>query len=333
MTVSVKRDKGFLTENGCRKINPMAIQEMIERISSIARIDPGAISDRGLWVAPLLQPGTFEGYQVPAILPDVSAGRWLGRAALEPLMADETTTPSAVVELVTHIPGVVQEALDAYPRSYIGEDTRGRPTAELVLAASHIGGELLAVTLAQPGEVTTTVAPLKSDLPVRGLKAGLHMDNRNHLPLATRVESKRRFIPNGGPGDRMAAICFPDLVTVGHILGFPEDREPTYAMYWEFLRLFPDAAVCIGIPVRPGQGSVANTDLCIHDGMTIDADEPSITCQILGNWGRGELAHLDDLQVRARAIDTYSYSASDSLTDSRSRYAGISHDPSCPTTR
>lgn len=49
----------------------MPLLEVISDMSSIARIDPAAVSEAGLWVAPLLPPGEYTGYQIPAILADV----------------------------------------------------------------------------------------------------------------------------------------------------------------------------------------------------------------------------------------------------------------------
>lgn len=81
-------------------------------------------------------------------------------------------------------------------------------------------------------------------------------------------------------------------MTVGRILGFPEDGVPKYDIYRDYLRRYPGGAICVGMPVKPGQGSLANTDLVVHDGMTLGATQESMTFQILGHWGRGELAKI-----------------------------------------
>lgn len=268
----------------------MPLHEMISDISSIARIDPAAVSEAGLWVAPLLPPGEYNGYQDPAIIANVQAGCWMDREALEPLLADDATPAAAVVELVPSIPRALHKAIDAYPRSAIGPDGKGQPTPELSAAASGLGGTVVKVALAQPGEANTTVVPLDSEFESRGLRAGFHLDGRDRKSLAKRAESRRRFIPNRGPGGRIAAVCLPDIVTVGRILDFPEEQVPDYSIYREYLRANPEGAVCIGIPVRPGQGSLVNTDLVVHDGMTLGATQESMTFQILGHWERGELA-------------------------------------------
>jgi hypothetical protein len=269
----------------------MPVHAVIHEMPSLARLDSGSIPDR-VWCAPLLPPGRYLGYQDAAILADVPAGQWLGKAAVEPLFADDTTPASSVIELVPRIPSGLRAAMDSYPRDAIGQDGRGQPTAELRAAAAELGGTVLHVSLAPSGEANTTVIPLESDYEHRGLRAGFHLDDRDGQPLAQRVESRRRFIPSKGPGVRLAAVCLPDIVTVGRILGVPEDEVPGCDIFREYLRQFPDGAVCVGIPVQPGQGSLVNTDLVVHDGMTIGATETSMTFQILGNWVRGELASL-----------------------------------------
>src|SRR5687767_3936676 len=130
----------------------MLLHETISNMSSIARIDPATVSETGLWVAPLLPPGRYDGYQDPAIVADVQAGRWLDQAALEPLFADETTPASAVIELVPRMPKDLQAAMDAYPRDLIGPDGEGLPTTELRAAISELGGTVLRAALAPPGE-------------------------------------------------------------------------------------------------------------------------------------------------------------------------------------
>lgn len=277
----------------------MADVAIFERIpGSLARIDPEAITDAGVWVAPLRPPGSFAGYQGDAILPDESAGEWLGRDAVEPLLADDSTPASAVVELIHRVPATFSEAMDKYPRSSFGADNRGNrslaevETIALEAAAAKIGGTLLGITLAQPGSLTTTVVPFGSSFPGKGLRVGFHMDNRDKNPIADRVDSRRRFIASRGPGARMAAMLLPDIVTVGRILGYSEDFVPGYDIYREFLRIYPEGAICVGIPVQPGQGSVMNTDLYVHDGMTLGATKESMTFQVLGEWGRGELARI-----------------------------------------
>ena len=274
----------------------MAAFDTLEHLSSFARIDPDAITDAGVWVAPLLPPAPVEGYQTEAILPDKSAGKWLGKAAVEPLFADASTPAAAVVELVHRIPGELSSAMQAYPRSSIGPDGRGvrssaeAETAALEAAAEKIGGTLLGIALAQPDNLTTTTVPCGSNFPGRGLKVGFHLDNRDKKPIAERVDSRRRFIASRGPGFRMAAVLLPDIVTVARVLGYPDELVPDYDIYREFLRKYPNGAICVGIPVRPGQGSLMNTDLYVHDGMTMDATQESMTFQMLGEWDRGELA-------------------------------------------
>lgn len=274
----------------------MADFDRFEHISSFARIDPDAITDAGIWVAPLLPPGPHEGYQGEVILPDKSAGEWLGKAAVKPLLADTTTPAAAVIELVHRIPDGLSNAMRNYPRSSIGTDGRGIrsaaevETAAVEAAAEKLGGKLLGITLAQPDDLTTTIVPCGSEFLGWGLKTGFHSDNRDKKPIADRMDGRRRFIASRGPGSRMAAVLLPDLVTVTRILGYPEEMVPNYDIYREFLRKYPDSAICVGIPVQPGQGSVMNTDLYVHDGMTLGATEESMTFQILGNWYRGELA-------------------------------------------
>lgn len=274
----------------------MADFSRFEHISSFARIDPDAITDAGVWVAPLLPPGPREGYQGEVILPDKSAGEWLGRAAVGPLLADAATPAAAVIELVHRTPSVLNKAMLDYPRSSIGADGRGVrsiaevETAAIEAAAEKLGGKLLGIALAQPDDLTTTIVPCGSKFPGWGLKVGFHADNRDKKPISDRIDSRRRFIASRGPGSRMAAVLLPDLVTVGRILGYPEELVPGYDIYREYLREYPDGAICVGIPVQPGQGSVVNTDLYVHDGMTLGATEESMTFQILGSWDRGELA-------------------------------------------
>jgi hypothetical protein len=87
----------------------MSLEKIIERIPSLARIDPAAIDEAGVWAAPFLLPGKYNGYYDPAIVADVAAGRWLGKAALEPLFADSITPDSAVIERVP-VPRILYQA-------------------------------------------------------------------------------------------------------------------------------------------------------------------------------------------------------------------------------
>jgi hypothetical protein len=168
-----------------------------------------------------------------------------------------------------------------------------------------MGGTVLRAALAKADQANTTIIPetFKDGAIPRprepngryrhGVKPGFHVDNRDGKSLAERIQSRRRFIPNSGPGNRIAVVCFADIVTVGRTLGFPEEGVPHYDIFRDYLRTYPDEAICVGIPVAPGEGTVVNTDLVVHDGMTLGTDKRSLTLQILGDWKRGGLARMD----------------------------------------
>jgi hypothetical protein len=270
----------------------MSLDRTIAELSTIARFDEDSIPEDGVWVWPMLPPGTYEGYQDPAIVADISAGQRIGKAALAPHFADETTPASVVIEVTKRIPSALHTALESYPRDAIGVDMRGNPTAALITAAESIGGKVLKATISTPGVPNTTVIPIDSIFPYKGMRAGFHNDQQDRKPLSRRTEGRRRFIPNAGPGSRIAGVCLPDIVTVARALGYPEDEAPDYHLFREYQRRYPEGTFCIGLPVMPGQGSVVNTDLYVHDGMSIGATQESLTVQILGSWSRGELARL-----------------------------------------
>jgi hypothetical protein len=254
------------------------------------RLDGASMPDK-VWVTRFLPAHRHEGYQNYPILPDITAGRWLGKAALEPLFADTATPPSAVIE-VMQMPEELCEAIDAYPRDAFGADRIGDDEIHMErieAAALRIGDRFIRIALAQPGELTTTTVPLSQDHPERGKKGGPHIDWQGKLPITQRMRSPRRLIGNAGPGTRMTFFCPTDVVTLAHMTRNPEYYDDPYFMFHDWHRDHPDDLLCVGILVEPRQALIINTDACLHDGSTLFATEESLCVQIIGNWGRGSL--------------------------------------------
>ncbi len=265
--------------------------------STNLRIDAVSMPDM-VWMAPFLPAQTYSGYddsnaESPTIIPDISAGRWVGRAALRPFFADEAT-PAARVAEVVRMPDQLTRALgECLLQGTFGDDGIGNgDTSEMRKIISDMGGEFNRITLSQPGEKTTTVIPLASGAPGAGKKSGAHIDGRwrgaHDKALGEwRLTSPRRLIGNGGPGMRMTFFCPIDVLTIASVAGVSEDIPHAYLAFREYHRKYPGSMYCVGIPVRPGYALVAPTELCLHDGSTFFASEPSVSIQAHGEWGRG----------------------------------------------
>lgn len=111
-------------------------------------------------------------------------------------------------------------------------------------------------------ELTTTINPETS------LRIGLHLDNWDQKPCATRLEARRRLMVNLGPAPRYLLLGDIDGVAICQGL-YPEDwaaRVPHTSDVAAYAVVNPMA--CLRIRIDPGEGYVAPTDLLVHDGST-----------------------------------------------------------------
>jgi hypothetical protein len=265
--------------------------------STNLRLDAASMPDE-VWVAPFLPAQTYSGYddseaEYPTIIPDMSVGRWVGKAALRPFFADEAT-PAARVAEVVRMPDKLNRLLGEYLlKGAFGADGIGNgDTSEMRKIIADMGGELHRITRSQSGERTTTVIPLASGAPGAGKKSGSHIDGRwrgvyDKALGQWRLTAPRRLIGNGGPGMRMTFFCPIDALTIAALAGVSEDTPHAFLAFKEYHRKYPGSMYCVGIPVRPGYALVVPTELCLHDGSTFFASEPSVSIQAHGEWGRG----------------------------------------------
>lgn len=211
--------------------------------------------------------------------------------------ADETEYESrAVVPHGDWTPLTMQQA----------EDLRGvtdeRRMVEIVRLPAHV---LAAFTEAAPeyGKVPvlpTTAAEYRGMMACPGnqltttrgyrkLYVGMHLDDWDEQPCATRVNSRRRLMVNLGPSARHLVVGSADAVAICREL-YPEDylgRLPST----DDVAAFAERGLlsCLRIRVEPGEGYVAPAELLAHEGSTSGIPGSSTALFWLGHFPQGAL--------------------------------------------
>ncbi|MFJ8637377.1 hypothetical protein [Streptomyces sp. NPDC093568] len=228
----------------------------------------GTVSDlrRRCDVASVRLTHSEPGYAPGALIP---CDDWhpLTAAEAENLRPNDTTPDQTLIELVhRQLP-----PLDP-------DDLRGR--LEAAASLDPLNGRWptgLLGCAASPGNWTTTT----EDSTI-GRRIGLHVDNFDRLPYATRHHGRRRLCLNLGPGTRYLLIGDRDVQYICRTLHTDLDHHYPHT---EDVRRHVAAGHrlrCLRIHVQPGDGYIAPTELLPHDGSTMNSAEPSVAAFWLG---------------------------------------------------
>ena len=215
-----------------------------------------------------------------------SAWTLAGDDLLRSLSATDATLDAALIELVRP-----PDRLASLAR----ELTLGHSPepVHIPIEVPEVGGqryevELLALDASPPNTETTTVNP------GTGLLHGIHLDNWDTLPIATRLQrSRRRLAINLGPGRRYLIFMVPDVLHISDQLQ-PGDQQhiPRTPDVREYARRHPETVTLHRLLLEPGDAYVGPTDLVAHDGSTEGIDQPSEIAFYLGRWPRGYYSSL-----------------------------------------
>ncbi|MEW2618935.1 hypothetical protein [Streptomyces sp. NPDC048106] len=187
----------------------------------------------------------------------------------EQLRADATAPDSVLIELV-HQPLPDLEPNDLACRletAVLLDPLNGRWPATLLGCA--VG----------PGNRPTTTEDLAT-----GRRIGLHVDNFDRLPYATRHQGRRRLCLNLGPGPRYLLVGDHDVQEICRALHSDAALERHYP-HTEDIRRYVAAGHslrCLRIRLDPGDGYIAPTEFLPHDGSTAGVDRPSVAAFWLG---------------------------------------------------
>jgi hypothetical protein len=207
--------------------------------------------------------------------------------AWEPLSTAEvaalrpgTDTPDSAVHEVIRLPVEPQELERIRERSVEFDLATGDQASPFDPFAGRHPSVFLGHTDSPAGARTTTV-----DQSV-DRRTGLHIDNWDKLPLATRTRSRRRLAVNFGPGDRYMVVATLDIddLHAAHPIDAPFPRT---AHVREFMR-DGGSLRCVRVRFEPGEGYIAPTELVPHDGSTLGIEQPSRIAFWLGHWPVGE---------------------------------------------
>ncbi|WP_431772096.1 hypothetical protein [Streptomyces cucumeris] len=139
-----------------------------------------------------------------------------------------------------------------------------------------------------PADILTTTSNHENG----GRRIGLHVDNWDRLPYATRHTGRRRLCLNLGPGSRYL------------LLGDLDIRAMCRTIHQDFALRYPHTddlrqyiasghlMLCFRLRLEPGEGYLAPTELLPHDGSTEGEPQPSTAAFWLGTWQRGVLPSL-----------------------------------------
>jgi hypothetical protein len=246
-----------------------------------------------------------ERYEPGALVPDLQR-RLVSSAALERLRATAATPDSALIELVRPPTRLADFALE-----HVTDRTPSQGYVDLPVDIPEVGGRAYDVTLwtidAYPGDVLTTT--INGNDPARR-RAGLHPDNWDKLPIATRLaRSRRRLVINLGPGRRYLLIVFPDILAMSEALYPGDEKHVPRNDARQYAHRFPDEVKVHWIAFDAGEAYIAPAELIAHDGSTYGINAESSIASYLGRWPRRFFPSLLALRtpaVRSRPILTMS---------------------------
>lgn len=194
----------------------------------------------------------------------------------------ESATTRSAIELVRP-PDVLLDA----GHEFVSRNTdAGRDAAEAQLASAgaELGADYILHRYAEADTVHTTTNPHT------GISAGFHVDNRDQLPLAEKLGSRRRLGVNIGPGDRWILACVPDVVTMADELSDGTSPDPhinTNELLVQYVKRDLGRIACIWLPVPAGMAHLTPTDLFPHDASTFGSAQSSDIFFFLGSWAPG----------------------------------------------
>lgn len=206
------------------------------------------------------------GYDDGAVVP---CGNWepATAAEVEQLRPDISTPDNVLIELVRRpLP------------DFASDDLAGRLEAAGRLDPLHDRWptDLLGCA-ASPGNWATT-----TEASTTQRRIGLHVDNFDRLPYATRHLGRRRLCLNLGPGPRYFLFGDQDVQQICQILRPALERH--YPHTDDVRRYVAEGHPlrCLRIRLDPGDGYIAPTELLPHDGSTTGLDQPSVAAFWLG---------------------------------------------------
>lgn len=198
----------------------------------------------------------------------VPAGEWQppDPDLAERLRPTETTPEAALVELVRLPQAEPEELARMATGTFWPDHLPGRSSAEY-----------LGYVVSESQALTTTSNP------ATGRRIGLHIDNWDRLPVATRQLSRRRLCFNFGPGTRYLLLGDLDVRAIsrtlhpGHETRCPHTHDVRRYVAERGLR-------CLRIRLDPGEGCITPTELLPHDGSTEGESQASTAAFWLGRW-------------------------------------------------
>jgi hypothetical protein len=212
------------------------------------------------------------------VLADERSRRPLTEAEASTYVAMGNTASSLLVEVVTPLPDIL--AAVEYARAQTDEDGYRMANQRLEAAGRAVNGEYV---MRLPSKQDTILATTNLQ---NGKAVGLHVDNRDRLPLQNRQHSRRRMVVNAGPGDRELIVCLPDILSLEMPVDYSDRSGLTDALR-SVLADKPEQFDCLWIPVPAGQAYIAPTDLVGHMGSTLGSADGSTIFGWLGHWPRG----------------------------------------------
>jgi hypothetical protein len=213
-------------------------------------------------------------------------------------LADSNTPSSALIEVLP-APGYMLDAA----RSFLTNPNVAAATERLEAVARDHGVEYIDHRVAEEDEPVALVDPNT------GLKPGLHIDDRDKLPLGVRLEEgRRRAGVNVGPGYRWLLIVFPDLFEMAYSLGYRADQQPDpNDVFHGFMDANPYHALrCFRIPIPPGMAYRMPADSIGHEGSSYHTlnevwpEEASRLFMFLGHWAQGSWEQASTSRFQAR---------------------------------
>jgi hypothetical protein len=214
-----------------------------------------------------------------ALVPDSTSLRPINATLLDEIAAIDSTEPSALIEVFP-----APEDLLATAREHDRNegDLAAAALGRLAALGASYDAEYILERRSPAHKLVATVWPNTDQSP------GIHVDRRDALPLASRLQSRRRLGINIGPGSRWLLACFPDIVTIAEELGRGPETAPETTDLEEYIDKHPDEVSCVWIPLPPGWAYKMPSDSIGHDGSTF-RNSASHMYYFLGHWGRGEL--------------------------------------------
>ncbi|MGP3980573.1 hypothetical protein [Streptomyces sp. KR80] len=226
-------------------------------------------------VAPVRTADDNPHYEDGAVIP---AGDWqpLDPDLAERLRPNEETLASTLVELVK-----LPDNEHLTPEQIIYVATGLTPQASN--RTDYLGRAASA-----PKMLTTTINPASNR------RIGLHVDNWDRLPNATRSLSRRRLCINLGPGTRYLLLAHLTIQSISRTLHPGPNHADRCPPTDDVRRYVAEGRPlhCQRIRLEPGDGYIAPTELLPHEGSTDDQPQLSTAAFWLGRWPRRVLGSL-----------------------------------------